>query len=198
MAAKWSREEDRPEGERASHRRSAEQLLKDAQLMLAELTRREHRDPETLGIYARTWMDLYDLTHQRINLEKSRDLYAQAFKLTDTDYYTGINAAAKSVLLDELPEAAGYAKSVEALVGKEPIPGDYWKSATVAEVQLIQGNFDRAAVLYRKAIVDSPNATGSHESTRIQAERLLRHLKPPAATAEKILKAFDLGERTIP
>ena len=32
----------------------------------------------------------------------SRDLYARAFELNDDDYYTGINAAAKSVLLGGL------------------------------------------------------------------------------------------------
>jgi tetratricopeptide (TPR) repeat protein len=178
---------------RNGDRKAAEQMLMDAQQMLAELFNRQHRDPETLGIYARTWMDRYELTNERAYLEKSRDLYALAFKLTETDYYTGINAAAKSVFLGELDAAAGFAKAVESLVGTEPIPGDYWKSATVAEVQLIQQHFDRAATLYRKAVIDVPNATGNHDSTRTQAERLLAHLPPPAGAREKILAAFNLG-----
>jgi hypothetical protein len=181
------------EAERSAARQQSEKLLMEAQQLLAQLYRKDHRDPETLGIFARTWMDRYELTKERAYLEKSRDLYALALKLTETDYYTGINAAAKSVFLGELEAAAGYAKAVEALVGVETIPGDYWKSATVAECQLIQRNFDKAAVLYRKAVIDAPTSTGSHDSTRGQAQRLLQHLQPPPGAAEQILTAFRLG-----
>jgi len=178
---------------KADARDEASQLLLQAQELLAALYAMDHRDPETLGIFARTWMDLFDLNGERAYLEKSRDLYALGFKLDSTNSYTGINAAAKSVFLDELEVALGYAKKVEALVGTEPLPGKYWQSATVAEVQLIERNFDRAAVLYRKAVVDSPNLTASHSSTRAQAERLLAHLQPPPGAPEKILGAFKLG-----
>jgi tetratricopeptide (TPR) repeat protein len=174
-------------------RDEARKLLLKAQEMLAALFAMDHRDPETLGIYARTWMDLFDLTGETAYLEKSRDLYALGFKLDSTNSYTGVNAAAKSVFLDELDVALGYAKKVEALVGTEPLPGNYWESATVAEVQLIKRNYDRAAALYRKAVVDSPNLTANHSSTRAQAERLLAHLQPPPGAAEKILGAFKLG-----
>jgi hypothetical protein len=198
LAARRSADQQSPEAERTAARKEAEQLLMEAQQMLAELFRREHRDPETLGIYARTWMDRYELTNERAYLEKSRDLYALAFKLTETDYYTGINAAAKNVFLGELEAAADLARRVEALVGTAPVSGDYWKSATVAEVQLIQQNFDRAATLYRTAVVDSPNATGNHDSTRIQAQRLLSHMQAPPGVREKILNAFSLGVGSIP
>lgn len=181
------------EDDRRTARRESERLLMEAQQQLSVLYKKDHRDPETLGILARTWMDRYELTQERAYLEKSRDLYALAFKLTDTDYYTGINAAAKSVLLGELDVAASYAKPVEVLVGAEAVPGDYWKTATVAECQLIQRNFDRAAVLYRKAVTDSPTSLGSHDSTRGQAQRLLQHLQPPPEAAEKILAAFKVG-----
>jgi len=40
---------------------------------------------------------------------------------------------------------------VQAIVGTEAKPGDYWHTATVAEVQLIQRNFAKAAKLYEVA-----------------------------------------------
>src|SRR5262249_53966937 len=51
-----------------------------AQTLLGELYAASEIDPETLGIYARTWMDRYRTTGQRLYLLKSRDLYRQAFE----------------------------------------------------------------------------------------------------------------------
>ena len=73
--------------------------LDDAQEILGELYEQGERDPETLGIYARTWMDRYAISGDIADLRNSRDLYAEAFSRAPDDYYTGINAASKSVLL---------------------------------------------------------------------------------------------------
>src|SRR5205085_11042723 len=71
--------------------------LDESQAILAELHAAGQRDPETLGIYARTWMDRFNLDNDEASLRKSRELYAQAFDGARDDYYTGVNAAAKSV-----------------------------------------------------------------------------------------------------
>jgi hypothetical protein len=177
---------------RGTAREESVAFLSDAQQALAELVAMDHRDPETLGIFGRTWMDKYALTNVRAYLEKSRDVYALAFKLSDNNYYTGINAAAKSLFLGEKAPATEYARRVAALVGLSAIPGDYWKSATVAEAQLIQGNFDQAATIYRAAVVDANTATGSHASTRDQAELILTHLEAPPEQRSKVLQSFVL------
>jgi hypothetical protein len=72
-----------------------------AQATLGELYAAGEIDPETLGtyVYARTWMDRYNATRDRRYLLKSRDLYRQAFETASKDFYTGINAATKSLLL---------------------------------------------------------------------------------------------------
>jgi hypothetical protein len=44
-------------------------------------------------------MDRYDASGDLADLRQPRDLYAEAFEAARDDYYTGINAAAKSVLL---------------------------------------------------------------------------------------------------
>lgn len=135
-------------------------------------------------------MDHYDATRERLYLLKSRDLYRQAFEAYPKDYYTGINAAAKSLFLDEHETAAQLAKRVEGLVGDKPISGDYWKSATVAEVQLLQGNFEKAADLYLQAILEAAKEHGSHQATCGQAKRILDSLQAPAELRKKVLSAF--------
>ena len=80
-------------------RRGSGADLDDAQDILGELYAQDQRDPETLGIYGRTWMDRYAKSEDIADLRQSRNLYAEAFERAPDDYYTGINAAAKSVLL---------------------------------------------------------------------------------------------------
>jgi tetratricopeptide (TPR) repeat protein len=162
----------------------------EAQVTLLELYHLGERDPETLGILARTWRDRYSQSGDLIYLRKARDIYAEAFKATPSDYYTGINAASNSVLLGELEVAAQYAELVEKLVGIVVINGDYWKTATVAEVQLIRRNFKEAAKLYETAVTMDTEAKASHASTLGQARRLLEKLQTTDEQKALIEKAF--------
>ncbi len=167
-----------------------------AQDVLDNLVAAGEQDPETLGIYARTWMDRYAESGNNLHLRKSRDLYLKAFEGTPSDYYTGINAASKSVLLGELDTAAQIADRVEAIVGKEKHEDDYWGTATVAEVQLIKRNFDEAASLYQEALVIASEEIGSHQSTWQQTQRLMEKLEPSPAEREKIATTFAHLETT--
>lgn len=162
----------------------------EAQLLLAELYKSGEIDPETLGIYARTWMDRYQAPGgSRLHLLKSRDLYRQAFEAAPRDYYTGINAASKSLILGEKETAAQLAARVQEIVGTKAVDGDYWKTATVGEVQLLQRNYAEAAALYQAAVVMAPEERGSHESTYGQARSLLDAL---AATPEERKQIDDV------
>jgi tetratricopeptide (TPR) repeat protein len=163
---------------RAAKTKNAEGL-DEAQAILAELYAAGERDPETLGILARTWMDRYEAEPDSASLQKSRDLYAEAFDAARDDYYTGINAAAKSVFLGtpaDLEKANEYAVRVLDVVGTNAWPGDYWKTATVAEAFLMQKNYPRAAETYRAAIAIAPKETGSHATSWTQASRLMAKL----------------------
>ncbi|HEX8338910.1 MAG TPA: TRAFs-binding domain-containing protein [Pyrinomonadaceae bacterium] len=168
-----------------------------AQSLLSVLYAEGERDPETLGILARTWKDRYKQSEDPIHLTKSRDHYAEAFEGAPDDSYTGINAASMSVLLEEFDAAERYAERVEKLVGIEAptkknltVSNRYWETATVAEVQLIRRNYERAAALYKAAVSVWPDATGSHESTRDQARLLMDKLAPPPEERDKIERAF--------
>jgi hypothetical protein len=147
-----------------------------AQLSLGMLYAAGEIDPETLGILARTWMDRYNESGNRLFLLKSRDLYRQAFEAFPTDYYTGINAASKSLLAGEKETAAQLAARVQDVVGEKPVANDYSKTATAAEVQLLQAKYPEAAALYRAAVVTAPGDVASHESSRAQAKLLLQAL----------------------
>ena len=168
--------------------------LMAAQGILGELEELGHRDPETLGIYARTWVDRYALSNEVLHLRKARDLYAEAFERAQDDYYVGINAAAKSVLLGnpaDLERGRTVAKQVQQIVGNDIVRGDYWKTATVAEVMLILGNYERAATRYAEAVAMAPTEHGSHASTWVQVCRLMAALKIHDESRADIRRAFS-------
>lgn len=164
-----------------------------AQDILGALYELGERDPETLGIYARTWMDRYEKSGNEQDLKQSRDLYAEAFAKAQDDYYTGINAAAKSVFVGtpkDLEKAAEYATRVQQIVGTQAHPKDYWKTATVAETFLIQRKYPEAAALYEAAVGMARTEVGSHQSTWKQANRLLNKLQPPAEERAMVRQPF--------
>jgi MAP3K TRAFs-binding domain len=161
-----------------------------AQLVLGKLYAAGEIGPETLGILARVWMDRYNQTNNKTFLLKSRDLYRQAFEAFPSDYYTGINAASKSLLVGEKETAAQLARRVQDLVGDREVPGDYWKTATVAEVQLLQCNFGAATRLYELAVLAAPLDHGSHEASHGQARLLLSALGATDEQKAKIVAAF--------
>lgn len=175
-------------------RRGNDGDLRRAQRILGELYAQNERDPETLGIYARTWMDRYGQSGDKEDLRQSRDLYVEAFEAAKDDYYTGINAAAKSVFIGEeedISKAAEYAERVQKIVGTESAPGDYWKTATVAETFLIQKKYEEAGRLYQDAVAAARSEIGSHKSTWTQACRLMNKLQPTAEQRARIRKAFQ-------
>ena len=142
--------------------------LKQAQRILGRLYQDGQRDPETLGIYGRTWMDRYNKSNDPSDLQQSRDLYAEAFQRAPDDYYTGINAAAKSALLGtpaDVELGGKLADQVQTIVGTDPVQGDYWKTATVGEVFLLKKNYvDAGRCTTRRWRWRGPRF-GSHEST---------------------------------
>jgi tetratricopeptide (TPR) repeat protein len=163
---------------------------KAAQEVLSKLTAAGEMDPETMGIYAATWMDRYAVEKSELSLRKARDLYAQAFLNAPQDFYVGINAASKSVLLGELEDGRNYAGQVEKIIGDQAKAGDYWATATVAEVQLLKGAYARAAELYETAVLIEPESIGSHETSWRQAQFLMDKLGTPLDERRRIAKVF--------
>jgi tetratricopeptide (TPR) repeat protein len=171
-------------------RRGKEGDLDEAQDILGELYALNHLGPETLGIYGRTWMDRFKLSGKVSELRQSRDCYANAFEKAPDDYYTGINAAAKSILLGEMEVGQAYAEKVEQIVGNKAVQGDYWQTATIAEVLLLQKKYKEAADMYQQAIDIAPTEIKSAETTWKQAKLLLEKLGASEEETQLVSKVF--------
>ncbi len=168
----------------------------EAQRVLARLHAAGEIGPETLGIYARTWMDRYTETGAKEFLLKSRNLYLQAFDAFPADYYTGINAASKSLLAGEPETAAQIAERVQEVVGDTPVVDDYWRTATIAEALLLQGKVEAAAKIYMAAVLAAPLDSGSHNTTRTQAAKLLSALGATDDQRALVMAAFPAAGKT--
>jgi tetratricopeptide (TPR) repeat protein len=174
-------------------RRGKDGDLADAQEILGILHEKNHLDPETMGIYGRTWMDRYAQSNDINHLKRSRDLYAEAFEKAPDDYYTGINAAAKSVFIGtdtDIQKGNDYAARVQEVTGNEAVPGDYWKTATIGEVLLIQKKYREASDMYQKAVAMAITETASHETTYIQAKRLMDKMGTADSDRALVEEAF--------
>jgi tetratricopeptide (TPR) repeat protein len=175
--------------EALAHRRA--KRVDEALMILQQLYDQKHRDPETVGILAATWMQKYKKDPRPVILERSQSLYAEAFRSAPDSYYTGINAASKAALLGKLPEARQLADLVLPLVAKHEDGSDYWATATHAEVRLLKGEYQEARRLYRAAVVAHSSDKGSIGSTRTQASDLLGALAADPPTQAEILAAFS-------
>jgi hypothetical protein len=72
----------------------------------------------------------------------------------------------------------------------EPRKGDYWLTATIGEVFLIQKKYADAARLYAAAVAAARSEEGSHKSTWAQACALMDKLQPTPEERALIRRAF--------
>jgi tetratricopeptide (TPR) repeat protein len=160
--------------------------------VLSELKAAGHQDPETLGILAAAWDGLYQGSGKKLHLRSSRELYRTAFQSDPKDYYTGINAASKSLFLGEAGEATRLAGEVLPLVSSATDAEDLWAASTLGEVYLLQRNLDAAAAQYQKVIDKHPNAAGDLKGTGQQAQRICAALGLSLEETAKVLAPFAL------
>ena len=135
------------------------------------------------------------IARPRVVLYRSRDYYQQAFAAFSSNYYTGVNAASKSLLLGDKERGRVGRKGVGDR-RRQAGADDYWKTATIAEVLLIEGKIDAAAEMYKAAVRAEPLSTGNHASTRKQAALLLDKLGATDAQKILVLGAFPAQNAT--
>jgi tetratricopeptide (TPR) repeat protein len=162
--------------------------------VLSELKAAGHQDPETLGMLAAARDGLYRETGNILHLRNARELYRTAFTADPKDYYTGINAASKSLFLNEPAEAARLAGLVLPLVEKATDGKDFYAACTLGEVYLLQGKVDQAVGQYQMVIDNHPNATGDLKGTGEQAARICSALKLSPEDTAKVMAPFKLLE----
>lgn len=160
--------------------------------VLSELKAAGHEDAETLGILAAAWDGRYQETQKPLDLRRSREMYRTAFQNDPTNYYTGINAASKSLFLGEPDEAARLATEVLPLVQSASDGKDLWASCTLGEVYLLQRNVDGAAKQYQKVIDTHAARAGDLRSTGQQAKRISEALGLSEEETKKVLAPFEL------
>jgi tetratricopeptide (TPR) repeat protein len=132
----------------------------DAIDVMSELKAEGHQDPETLGILGAAWDGLYQESGKVLHLRRSRELYRTAFLGDPKDYYTGVNAATKSLFLNEPDEAARLAAEVQPLVQFASDGSDFWAGCTLGEIILLQNNPKLAGEQYQRVIDKHPGKTG--------------------------------------
>ena len=160
--------------------------------VLSELKAAGHQDPETMGILGAAWDGLYQQTGRKLHLRKSRELYRTAFQADPRSYYTGINAATKSLFLDEREEAARLAAEVQPLVSQALDGADFWAACTLGEVYLLQGNTEDAAAQYQRVIDNHGIRVGDLKGTQHQAKRICVALGLSEEETKKVLAPFEL------
>ena len=148
---------------------------REALTVLGKLYADDHRDPETLGLYGASLAARYEESGDKKHLERSQSMYADAFALDPSDFYTGINAASKSALLGLGADVyRPIAEKVAALPAiQNPDKTDYWALATVGEAKLLSLDTAGACAAYSEAVRRHPEQQGSISSTREQLEKLL-------------------------
>lgn len=151
----------------------------EALLELEKLRADGHNDPETLGILAAAWTASWKQSQNRDQLERARDLYAQAFERSPSDTYSGINAASKSAMFGEMERAVELAQRVLVILRRqtelrvgEP-PSDYWERVTEPEALFLLGEFSDSLKLYHAARIAHQEEKGSIRSTWAQLQLLL-------------------------
>ena len=161
--------------------------------VLAKLHAAGHRDPETLGLYGASLAKRYDESGDRKHLERSQQMYADAFAADPTDFYTGINAASKAALLGLGAEVyrpiAEKVAELPAIV--DPDKSDYWALATVGEVRLLSMDTAAAIDAYTEAVTRHSEQKGSIASTREQLEKLLAVLDIADDDQARLRDALD-------
>jgi tetratricopeptide (TPR) repeat protein len=160
--------------------------------VLSELKAAGHQDPETLGILAAARDGLYRETGKILHLRNARELYRTAFQGDPKNYYTGINAASKSLFLGEPAEAVRLAGEVLPLVEKATDGRDFWAACTLGEVFLLQGKIAEAAAQYQRVVDNNPSAAGDLKGTGEQAERICEALKLSPEDTAKVMAPFKL------
>lgn len=162
--------------------------------VLSELKAAGHQDAETLGILAAAWDGRYQETGRTLDLRRAREMYRTAFQNEPASYYTGINAAAKSLFLGEPEEAARLAAQVLPLVKDASDGKDLWAGCTLGEVYLMQRELGAAAAQYQKVIDTHPARSGDLRGTAAQAKRICEALQLTDDETTRVLAPFAVFE----
>ncbi|MFC1539032.1 RyR domain-containing protein [Candidatus Latescibacterota bacterium] len=188
-----------------------------ANTILQQIYKAGNRDQETVGLFARTFKDLWlhttDPVLKRDYLKKAFKNYNMAYRLTG-GYWTGINAATSALLLGKKDKAVGIASKVqkycisEKKQLKESDNDYYWLLATLGESALICENWSEAQEWYAQAAEQGRGRYGDLISTRKNAMLIIEYLDTYCGWIEEYFQIpkvavfsghmIDRQERVVP
>jgi len=168
-------------------------FLLEARDLLTTLVKKGHEDEETLGILGRVYKDMWQIAGEGERdhpyLQKSRNLYLKAF-LNSRGYYSGINAASLSLIMDDWEKAERLARIVIKMC-RELYSGEmrdgYWVLATLGEAYVILGRKEQAILCYRKARALIDRNFSELASTKRQLRLLRRYTDVDDAVVDTLV-----------
>lgn len=120
----------------------------EARKFLEPIYQNDAVDPETAGILAGVYKELFKKNYDNKFALLSRDTYAKNFEVTK-NFYTGINAATMSAIAMQSSKSKILAKEVINLIS--PDTEDFWELATLGEAYLLIKEKNRSIQEYSKA-----------------------------------------------
>jgi class 3 adenylate cyclase/tetratricopeptide (TPR) repeat protein len=163
-----------------------------ARSILQQLREEARDDEETLGLLARTLKDLWIRSNDAVDLDRAYRAYEEAYRKSPERYWTGINAATLAFAKSDIATASATAAAVRAVceekLGFATGEDRYWLVGTIAEANLILGNYAEAERRYAEASAIAQNDLGDLASTWRNARLLFRYLPAEigARIAEKV------------
>jgi hypothetical protein len=184
-------------------------MLDEARVCLERLKVDFPDDEETTGILAGVYKRLWQRdVHQRQWLARSHTAYREGWKRSrKQNAYLGINAATTALWLGDASRAQELAAQIRDVLrarrdlvsqasSHDPI-GSYWDDVTLAEAELLLGDWDAAKASYGRALAGHARQRGNIAVTRDQARQIVAVLDP--ANQSHILRSlFPEGEAASP
>lgn len=165
-----------------------------ANAVLEQLLLESENDEETRGMLGRTYKDLAanasTLEQRREFLQRAAKIYGEAYHASG-GYWTGINAAAMSLLIGEEKRARELAEKVRAQCLREvadPGGDQYWELAALGEAALVCRDWKEAEKWYTRAGTQGERRFGDLHSSRRNARLILQYWNQDKSWIDKYLQ----------
>lgn len=148
--------------------------VEDAIEVLRQLEAETPPDPETGGMVAARYRQMWARTGQRAWLIQARETYKRYFDLTASTY-CGINAASLALMDGDTAEAMAIAGQLIFTLNKtDESRRDHWDYATIGDAYLILRDFVKGREAYRKA---AGRAAGLYQDIAVMRQGVRRTCK---------------------
>lgn len=154
----------------------------EAREFLEPIYKTQAEDPETAGILASIYKELFRKHQDTTFAMLSRDTYLKNFDATKS-YYTGINAASMSAIVMQASKSKKIARDVVSLIDGNT--EDFWELATLGEAYLLLKEKEQSLRCFAKARKVGASDWGKITSVHNQLW-LLNHFIPVSGEVQNL------------